>query len=97
MPDYRALQTWGALLGIPNPLFILNTSASPKVMFRLYTLTTCSVLSQDVSPITRHPLQALFIWAILQNKKELSKVIWEQVNVQAHPKFTPMQALWWCL
>uniref|UniRef100_A0A4X2ME05 Transient receptor potential cation channel subfamily M member 8 n=1 Tax=Vombatus ursinus TaxID=29139 RepID=A0A4X2ME05_VOMUR len=35
---------------------------------------------QDVSPITRHPLQALFIWAILQNKKELSKVIWEQTR-----------------
>ncbi|XP_077011624.1 transient receptor potential cation channel subfamily M member 8 isoform X4 [Tamandua tetradactyla] len=34
----------------------------------------------DVSPITRHPLQALFIWAILQNKKELSKVIWEQTK-----------------
>uniref|UniRef100_A0A8C7AH60 Transient receptor potential cation channel subfamily M member 8 n=1 Tax=Neovison vison TaxID=452646 RepID=A0A8C7AH60_NEOVI len=34
----------------------------------------------DVSPITRHPLQALFIWAILQNKKELSKVIWEQTR-----------------
>ncbi|KAG8515564.1 Transient receptor potential cation channel subfamily M member 8 [Galemys pyrenaicus] len=33
----------------------------------------------DVSPITRHPLQALFIWAVLQNKRELSKVIWEQV------------------
>uniref|UniRef100_A0A8D2DPI4 Transient receptor potential cation channel subfamily M member 8 n=1 Tax=Sciurus vulgaris TaxID=55149 RepID=A0A8D2DPI4_SCIVU len=34
----------------------------------------------DVSFITRHPLQALFIWAILQNKKELSKVIWEQTR-----------------
>uniref|UniRef100_A0A671DZ28 Transient receptor potential cation channel subfamily M member 8 n=1 Tax=Rhinolophus ferrumequinum TaxID=59479 RepID=A0A671DZ28_RHIFE len=34
----------------------------------------------DVSPITRHPLQALFIWAVLQNKKELSKVIWEQTR-----------------
>uniref|UniRef100_A0A8C5V1W6 Transient receptor potential cation channel subfamily M member 8 n=1 Tax=Microcebus murinus TaxID=30608 RepID=A0A8C5V1W6_MICMU len=34
----------------------------------------------DVSPITRHPLQALFIWAILQNKRELSKVIWEQTR-----------------
>uniref|UniRef100_A0A8C6FNW6 Transient receptor potential cation channel subfamily M member 8 n=1 Tax=Moschus moschiferus TaxID=68415 RepID=A0A8C6FNW6_MOSMO len=34
----------------------------------------------DVSPITRHPLQALFIWAILQNKKELSRVIWEQTR-----------------
>uniref|UniRef100_A0A8C9BCL1 Transient receptor potential cation channel subfamily M member 8 n=1 Tax=Phocoena sinus TaxID=42100 RepID=A0A8C9BCL1_PHOSS len=34
----------------------------------------------DVSPITRHPLQALFIWAILQNKKELSKAIWEQTR-----------------
>lgn len=31
-------------------------------------------------PITRHPLQALFIWSVLQNKKELSKVIWEQVS-----------------
>ena len=37
-----------------------------------------------MSPVTRHPLQALFIWAILQNKKELSKVIWEQVSGQAH-------------
>ncbi|XP_012878540.1 PREDICTED: transient receptor potential cation channel subfamily M member 8 [Dipodomys ordii] len=34
----------------------------------------------DVSFTTRHPLQALFIWAILQNKKELSKVIWEQTR-----------------
>ncbi|XP_038605279.1 transient receptor potential cation channel subfamily M member 8 [Tachyglossus aculeatus] len=34
----------------------------------------------DVSPITRHPLQALFIWAILQNKRELSNVIWEQTR-----------------
>ncbi|KAH0621730.1 hypothetical protein JD844_023341 [Phrynosoma platyrhinos] len=34
----------------------------------------------DVSLITRHPLQALFIWAVLQNKKELSKVIWEQTR-----------------
>ncbi|KFO32444.1 Transient receptor potential cation channel subfamily M member 8 [Fukomys damarensis] len=34
----------------------------------------------DASSITRHPLQALFIWAILQNKKELSKVIWEQTR-----------------
>ncbi|XP_048362182.1 LOW QUALITY PROTEIN: transient receptor potential cation channel subfamily M member 8 [Sphaerodactylus townsendi] len=32
------------------------------------------------SPIPRHPLQALFIWAVLQNKKELSKVIWEQTR-----------------
>ncbi|XP_015284254.1 PREDICTED: transient receptor potential cation channel subfamily M member 8-like, partial [Gekko japonicus] len=32
----------------------------------------------EASPIPRHPLQALFIWAVLQNKKELSKVIWEQ-------------------
>ncbi|NXX03253.1 TRPM8 protein, partial [Larus smithsonianus] len=32
----------------------------------------------DECPITRHPLQALFIWSVLQNKKELSKVIWEQ-------------------
>ncbi|NXO03232.1 TRPM8 protein, partial [Rhinopomastus cyanomelas] len=31
-------------------------------------------------PITRHPLQALLIWSILQNKKELSKVIWEQTR-----------------
>uniref|UniRef100_A0A8C3CYQ2 Transient receptor potential cation channel subfamily M member 8 n=1 Tax=Cairina moschata TaxID=8855 RepID=A0A8C3CYQ2_CAIMO len=31
-------------------------------------------------PITRHPLQALFIWSVLQNKKELSKVIWEQTR-----------------
>uniref|UniRef100_A0A5F9D9N8 Transient receptor potential cation channel subfamily M member 8 n=1 Tax=Oryctolagus cuniculus TaxID=9986 RepID=A0A5F9D9N8_RABIT len=35
---------------------------------------------RDVAFITRHPLQALFIWAILQNKKELSKVIWEQTR-----------------
>ncbi|XP_039204986.1 transient receptor potential cation channel subfamily M member 8 isoform X5 [Crotalus tigris] len=34
----------------------------------------------DGSLITRHPLQALFIWAILQNKKELSIVIWEQTR-----------------
>ncbi|XP_069472097.1 transient receptor potential cation channel subfamily M member 8 isoform X2 [Ambystoma mexicanum] len=34
----------------------------------------------DASPITRHPLQALFIWAVLQNKRELSKVIWEQTR-----------------
>ncbi|XP_053140760.1 transient receptor potential cation channel subfamily M member 8-like isoform X10 [Hemicordylus capensis] len=37
----------------------------------------------DVSLITRHPLQALFIWAVLQNKKELSKVIWEQLYLLA--------------
>ncbi|XP_065269121.1 transient receptor potential cation channel subfamily M member 8 isoform X2 [Emys orbicularis] len=35
---------------------------------------------QDESSITRHPLQALFIWSVLQNKKELSKVIWEQTR-----------------
>ncbi|XP_061463652.1 transient receptor potential cation channel subfamily M member 8 [Rhineura floridana] len=35
---------------------------------------------EDVSLIARHPLQALFIWAVLQNKKELSKVIWEQTR-----------------
>ncbi|XP_048725963.1 transient receptor potential cation channel subfamily M member 8 isoform X2 [Caretta caretta] len=34
----------------------------------------------DESSITRHPLQALFIWSVLQNKKELSKVIWEQTR-----------------
>ncbi|XP_025025677.1 transient receptor potential cation channel subfamily M member 8 [Python bivittatus] len=34
----------------------------------------------DGSLITRHPLQALFIWAVLQNKKELSSVIWEQTR-----------------
>ncbi|KAJ6651113.1 hypothetical protein lerEdw1_000797, partial [Lerista edwardsae] len=34
----------------------------------------------DKSLLTRHPLQALFIWAVLQNKKELSKVIWEQMD-----------------
>ncbi|XP_062972120.1 transient receptor potential cation channel subfamily M member 8 isoform X1 [Elgaria multicarinata webbii] len=34
----------------------------------------------DISLVTRHPLQALFIWAVLQNKKELSKVIWEQTR-----------------
>uniref|UniRef100_A0A672VDS6 Transient receptor potential cation channel subfamily M member 8 n=1 Tax=Strigops habroptila TaxID=2489341 RepID=A0A672VDS6_STRHB len=34
----------------------------------------------DECPITRHPLQALFIWSVLQNKKELSKVIWEQTR-----------------
>ncbi|XP_066486109.1 transient receptor potential cation channel subfamily M member 8 isoform X3 [Tiliqua scincoides] len=34
----------------------------------------------DKSLLTRHPLQALFIWAVLQNKKELSKVIWEQTR-----------------
>lgn len=58
------------------------TSVSAKVVLHLHVLTPCSNPSQDVSPITRHPLQALFIWAILQNKKELSKAIWEQVNVQ---------------
>ncbi|XP_029463788.1 transient receptor potential cation channel subfamily M member 8 [Rhinatrema bivittatum] len=35
---------------------------------------------QDISPITRHPLQVLFIWAVLQNKRNLSKVIWEQTR-----------------
>ncbi|KAF7243629.1 Transient receptor potential cation channel subfamily M member 8 [Varanus komodoensis] len=34
----------------------------------------------DISLVTRHPLQALFIWAVLQNKRELSKVIWEQTR-----------------
>ncbi|XP_053926524.1 transient receptor potential cation channel subfamily M member 8 isoform X2 [Cuculus canorus] len=34
----------------------------------------------DECSITRHPLQALFIWSVLQNKKELSKVIWEQTR-----------------
>ncbi|NWX44990.1 TRPM8 protein, partial [Steatornis caripensis] len=34
----------------------------------------------DECPITRHPLQVLFIWSVLQNKKELSKVIWEQTR-----------------
>ncbi|KAM9123737.1 transient receptor potential cation channel subfamily M member 8 [Pangshura tecta] len=34
----------------------------------------------DESSTTRHPLQALFIWSVLQNKKELSKVIWEQTR-----------------
>ncbi|XP_060137605.1 transient receptor potential cation channel subfamily M member 8 isoform X1 [Zootoca vivipara] len=34
----------------------------------------------DASLISRHPLQVLFIWAVLQNKKELSKVIWEQTR-----------------
>uniref|UniRef100_A0A8C3LXC1 Transient receptor potential cation channel subfamily M member 8 n=1 Tax=Chrysolophus pictus TaxID=9089 RepID=A0A8C3LXC1_CHRPC len=37
-------------------------------------------LSVSDCPITRHPLQALFIWSVLQNKKELSKVIWEQTR-----------------
>uniref|UniRef100_A0A8C0HAG8 Transient receptor potential cation channel subfamily M member 8 n=1 Tax=Chelonoidis abingdonii TaxID=106734 RepID=A0A8C0HAG8_CHEAB len=34
----------------------------------------------DETSITRHLLQALFIWSVLQNKKELSKVIWEQTR-----------------
>ncbi|XP_019378904.1 PREDICTED: transient receptor potential cation channel subfamily M member 8 [Gavialis gangeticus] len=34
----------------------------------------------DQSPVTRHPLQALFIWSVLQNKRELSKVLWEQTR-----------------
>lgn len=55
----------------------------------LHVVTPCSHPSQDASLTTRHPLQALFIWAILQNKKELSKVIWEQVNVQAHTELMP--------
>ena len=66
------------------PHFHSSTGVSGKVVLYLRVLTQCSNPSQDVSPITRHPLQALFIWAILQNKKELSKVIWEQVNVQVH-------------
>lgn len=74
---HRARHTWG---GIRVPAFILM----PVPLLKGYSirmLTSHSNSSQDVSPITRHPLQALFIWAILQNKKELSKVIWEQVNV----------------
>lgn len=43
-------------------------------------LRSCCSFFQDECPITRHPLQALFIWSVLQNKKELSKVIWEQVS-----------------
>ncbi|CAN2389133.1 Transient receptor potential cation channel [Pristimantis euphronides] len=35
---------------------------------------------QDLTPIIKHPVQILFIWAILQNKRELSKVIWEQTR-----------------
>ncbi|NP_001155066.1 transient receptor potential cation channel, subfamily M, member 8 L homeolog isoform X1 [Xenopus laevis] len=35
---------------------------------------------QDLSPIIKHPIQVLFIWAILQNKRHLSKVIWEQTR-----------------
>ncbi|KAG9473373.1 hypothetical protein GDO78_016513, partial [Eleutherodactylus coqui] len=35
---------------------------------------------QDLTPIIKHPIQILFIWAILQNKRELSKVIWEQTR-----------------
>ncbi|KAM5152903.1 transient receptor potential cation channel subfamily M member 8 [Mantella aurantiaca] len=35
---------------------------------------------QDLTPIIKHPIQVLFIWAILQNKRELSKVIWEQTR-----------------
>ncbi|KAM4698373.1 transient receptor potential cation channel subfamily M member 8 [Rhinophrynus dorsalis] len=35
---------------------------------------------QDLSLITKHPIQVLFIWAVLQNKRELSKVIWEQTR-----------------
>ncbi|XP_075463467.1 transient receptor potential cation channel subfamily M member 8 isoform X1 [Ascaphus truei] len=36
--------------------------------------------SEDLSPIIKHPIQALFIWTVLQNKRELSKVIWEQTR-----------------
>ncbi|XP_068103068.1 transient receptor potential cation channel subfamily M member 8 isoform X2 [Hyperolius riggenbachi] len=35
---------------------------------------------QDLTPIIKHPVQVLFIWAILQNKRELSRVIWEQTR-----------------
>ncbi|KAM4026122.1 transient receptor potential cation channel subfamily M member 8 isoform 1-T1 [Anomaloglossus baeobatrachus] len=35
---------------------------------------------QDLTPIIKHPIQVLFIWAVLQNKRELSKVIWEQTR-----------------
>lgn len=84
-PSYRALRVWGVLLGHPDPHLQPQSGASTTVMFHLHMLTSCFNSSQDVSPITRHPLQALFIWAILQNKKELSKVIWEQVKVQPTP------------
>ncbi|KAM9305156.1 transient receptor potential cation channel subfamily M member 8 [Gastrophryne carolinensis] len=35
---------------------------------------------QDLTPIIKHPVQVLFIWTILQNKRDLSKVIWEQTR-----------------
>nr|XP_056712102.1 transient receptor potential cation channel subfamily M member 8 isoform X1 [Euleptes europaea] len=41
---------------------------------------TTEICLPEAPPIPRHPLQALFIWAVLQNKKELSKVIWEQTR-----------------
>lgn len=66
-------------------LSVVTPTAANGVL-HWHVLTACSGPSQDVSPITRHPLQALFIWAILQNKKELSKVIWEQVGVRAQSK-----------
>ncbi|XP_075140021.1 transient receptor potential cation channel subfamily M member 8-like [Leptodactylus fuscus] len=37
-------------------------------------------IDQDRTAIIKHPVQVLFIWAILQNKRELSKVIWEQTR-----------------
>ena len=80
-PSYRPSKH-GVLPRASWPHFPSYTRVSAQV------LTPRSNPSQDVSPITRHPLQALFIWAILQNKKELSKVIWEQVNAQSLGKYT---------
>lgn len=71
----------------------VTPTAANEVLHK-HVLTACSGPSQDVSPIPRHPLQALFIWAILQNRKELSKVIWEQVGVRAHSTRGPSRAAW---
>uniref|UniRef100_A0A8C5PWT9 Transient receptor potential cation channel subfamily M member 8 n=1 Tax=Leptobrachium leishanense TaxID=445787 RepID=A0A8C5PWT9_9ANUR len=35
---------------------------------------------QDIFPIKKHPVQLLFIWAIIQNKRDLSGVLWEQIK-----------------
>ncbi|XP_075036516.1 transient receptor potential cation channel subfamily M member 8-like isoform X2 [Mixophyes fleayi] len=35
---------------------------------------------QNLSAIKKHPVHVLFIWTILQNKRQLSKVIWEQTR-----------------
>ncbi|XP_063789308.1 transient receptor potential cation channel subfamily M member 8-like [Pseudophryne corroboree] len=37
-------------------------------------------VSEIEESIKKHPVHVLFIWAILQNKRELSNVIWEQTR-----------------